>query len=199
MSFHGGLLGVIVAYWIYAARTNVARGDLFDGLSLATAPGLLAVRLGNFINAELYGRLWDGPWAMRFPRYDAPEFGGPAGWETARDAGVTQGLYTPLRHPSQLYEAFGEGLVLYLVLRWLMLRRGVGSGRISAAFLILYGVMRFFIEFVRQPDAELGFVFLGAFTRGQQLCFGMLVAGLVVWALCKRPNPGAAPPETPAG
>jgi phosphatidylglycerol:prolipoprotein diacylglycerol transferase len=196
MSFHGGLLGVIVAYWIYCKRTGVFRGDMFDGLALATAPGLFAVRMGNFINAELYGRPWDGAWAMRFPRYESFRHGkleGIEAWQARYDAGLTENLFTELRHPSQLYEAFAEGLLLFFVLRWLMLRRGVGAGRISAAFLLLYGAMRFGIEFFREPDKGLGLVFLDQFTRGQQLCFGMIVVGLVVLALSRRPNPGRHP------
>jgi phosphatidylglycerol:prolipoprotein diacylglycerol transferase len=199
MSFHGGLLGVIVAYWIYCKRTKTPLGDMFDGLALATTPGLAAVRLGNFVNAELYGRVTDFALAMRFPTYEGPHRHGELrsieAWEAKHEAGITDGMFTELRHPSQLYEAFAEGLVLYLVLRWLMLARGVGAGRIAAAFLIGYGTLRFFVEFVREPDVGLGLVFLDQFTRGQQLCFGMIVAGLVVWALCRRPNPGVPPPE----
>jgi phosphatidylglycerol:prolipoprotein diacylglycerol transferase len=198
MSFHGGLLGVIVAYWIYAWRTGTPRGQLFDGLALATAPGLGVVRLGNFINAELWGRAWNGPWAMRFPLYHEDRFHGTiAGWEKARAAGVPHDLlYGPLRHPSQLYEMLGEGVLLYFVLRWLMLRRGWGGGRISAAFLVGYGVIRFCIEFFREPDEGIGFQVLHL-TRGQLLCSGMILAGLVVWFLCKPftpPAPEAAPP-----
>jgi phosphatidylglycerol:prolipoprotein diacylglycerol transferase len=184
MSFHGGMLGVIVAYWIYTARTGKPRGDFFDGLTLATPLGIMCVRLGNFVNGELYGRPWDGPWAMRFPRYQA--FDGAAGWEQAVGKTSDANLWTELRHPSQLYEALGEGVLLYLVLRWLMLRRGVGGGRIAGLFLVGYGLVRFGIEFVREPDAELGLAFLGILTRGQQLCLGMVLAGLVVLAFCGR-------------
>lgn len=188
MSFHGGLLGVIVAYWVYAARMRVPRGELFDGLALATTPGLVFVRLANFVNAELYGRPWAGPWAMRFPDYEAPGIRGPEHW-------VPGGPMTELRHPSQLYEALGEGVLLFVVLRWLMLRRGVGGGRIAGLFLVLYGLARFTIEFVREPDKDLGLTFLGFLTRGQQLCLGMVVAGLIVLALCgRRPAPAAPGP-----
>jgi len=200
MSFHGGLLGVIVAYWIYAKKAGVGRGELFDGLALATAPGLAAVRMGNFINAELWGRPWDGPWAMRFPLYENFK-SNPDLWVKAKESGLPDAaLYGPLRHPSQLYELTAEGIVLFLVLRYLMLRRGWGGGRISAAFLVCYGVLRFGIEFFRQPDAGIGLGFLGL-SRGQMLCTGMIVAGLVVWAMCKpfAPRaPDARAPEPPA-
>ncbi len=191
MSFHGGLLGVIVAYWIYAARLRIPRGELFDGLALATTPGLFLVRVANFVNAELYGRAWDGPWAMRFPIYDAPGLSGPEQW-------VPGGPLTEPRHPSQLYEALGEGLLLFLALRWLLLRRGVGGGRIAGLFLVLYGLVRFGLEFVREPDKELGFVFLGFLTRGQQLCLGMVLSGLLVLALCGRGRARPTAPPEPA-
>ncbi len=197
MSFHGGLLGVIVAYWIYAKRTGVGRGEMFDGLALATAPGLAAVRFGNFINAELWGRTWDGPWAMRFPLYESPNFRGPELWEKARDSGLPENaLYGPLRHPSQLYEMFAEGILLYFVLRWLMLGRGWGGGRIAAAFLVGYGTFRFIIEFFRQPDTGIGLGFLDL-SRGQMLCVGMVLAGIVVWLMCKPFTPPAGEPEAP--
>lgn len=188
MSFHGGLLGVIAAYWIYARVMRVPRGELFDGLALATTPGLLLVRLANFVNAELYGRVTDSALGMRFPDYETvkPEHWVPGG-----------PVLKDLRHPSQLYEALGEGLLLFLVLRWLMLKRGVGGGRIAGAFLVLYGVVRFTVEFTREPDAGLGLVFLGVLTRGQQLCAGMVLVGLVVLALCGR-APRAEAPAGPA-
>ena len=181
MSFHGGLLGVILAYLIYVRRTKKPLGEFFDGLALATPLGIVCVRLGNFINAELYGRPWDGPWAMRFPRYEA--FDGPQGWEAAVAAGTPKPLYTALRHPSQLYEALGEGLLMFFLLRWLMLRMGVGGGRIAGAFLMGYGTVRFFVEYAREPDSHLKGV-TGLFTRGQQLCLGMILAGLTLLVVC---------------
>ncbi len=204
MSFHGGLLGVIVAYWIYAKRQGVGRGVIFDGLALATAPGLAIVRFGNFVNAELPGRVWDGAWSMRFPLYE--KFGGPRGWENVREQGLPENaLYGPARHPSQLYELFFEGIVLFFLLRWLMLGRGWGGGRIAALFLVGYGAMRFVIEYFREPDTGIGLGFLDL-SRGQVLCVGMVIAGLIVWAMCKpfrAPGPGEplqepSPPETPS-
>jgi len=194
MSFHGGLLGVILAYWIYCKRTETPLGGMFDGLALAATPALFIVRMGNFINAELYGRVWEGAWAMRFPEYDA--LGGPRAWQAALAKTPDRPeLYTELRHPSHLYEAFAEGILLFFFLRWLMLRKGVGGGRIAGVFLVGYGSVRFLIEFVRQPDAGIDFVFLDFFTRGQQLCFGMIAAGLIVlWFSRKNPNPGPNPP-----
>jgi len=200
MSFHGGLLGVIVAYWIYAKRMKVGRGVTFDGLALAAPLGLASVRLANFINAELPGRLWDGAWSMRFPLYD--QFGGPDKWTAIQAKGLPDNaLYGQLRHPSQLYELLGEGILLFLILRWLMIGRGWGGGRISAAFLVCYGVIRFVIEFFRQPDQGIGLGFMDL-SRGQLFCAGMIVAGVIVWLMCKSPRapaladaPSAASPE----
>jgi phosphatidylglycerol:prolipoprotein diacylglycerol transferase len=198
MSFHGGLLGVILAYSIYCWKKKLRLGEMFDGLAFATTPSLFFVRFGNFINAELYGRTWDGPWAMRFPRYES--FGDANGWQKVYDATPERAdLFTALRHPSQLYEACAEGLLLFLILRWLMVKKGIGGGRIAGAFLILYGIFRFFIEFVREPDEGIGIVFLDLFTRGQQLCLGMVIAGLIVWWRSSRnpnPGPGPLPPVT---
>lgn len=187
MSFHGGLLGVIVAYLIYARKTKTSLGELFDGLTLATPIGLFLVRMANFINAELWGRVTTSWVGMRFPDYE--RVGGPENWE-ARG----QPWLPDLRHPSQLYEAFGEGLFLYFLLRWLMLKKGIGGGRIAGLFLIGYGAIRFIVEFFREPDAGLGFVFLDLFTRGQQLCFVMVLAGIIVlYKSRNNPNPGPSP------
>jgi phosphatidylglycerol:prolipoprotein diacylglycerol transferase len=181
MSFHGGLVGVAVAYWIYAVATKVRFRDLADGLALATPLGIVCVRIANFVNGELYGRPWDGPWAMRFPRYDL------------KTAQLVE--WTEPRHPSQIYQGLTEGLLLFLVLRWLMLSRGWGGGRVAAAFVLGYGVLRFGTEFFREPDANLGYVFLGL-TAGQLLCLGMVVAGTLALVLLPRtPAPAlAAPP-----
>ena len=153
MSFHGGLLGVVIASLIFCRRrklTILLTGDIL----VTSAPiGLGLGRLGNFINGELWGRVTDHPWGMVFP-------GGGA---------------LP-RHPSQLYEAFFEGLVLFVIL-YLLHRRKVTAGIPFFSFFIGYGLFRFLIEFVRQPDAHLGFLWGGA-TMGQLLSLPMVVFGL---------------------
>ena len=183
MSFHGGLIGVALAYIWYARRHKAPLGDLCDGLALATTPGLGIVRVANYINAEHYGTVTDLPWATRFPAYH----GRPQDWTKFGSRWLED-----LRHPSQLYEALGEGLLLFLVLRYLLIRRKWGAGRIAGAFLVSYAIVRFLLEYVREPDEPLGQVFLGAFTRGQQLSFFMFGAGLVVLWICHkrglRPN-----------
>jgi phosphatidylglycerol:prolipoprotein diacylglycerol transferase len=175
MSFHGGMGGVILAYFIYALKHRIPFRHLGDGLALATAPGIAVVRLANFVNAELWGRPWDGPWAMRFPVYHIEK-----PWDGAWDV--------VLRHPSQLYQMLGEGLALFLVMRWAMLKKGWGGGRIGCIFLFGYGAFRFVAEFFREPDKGLGFDVLGL-TRGQEFCAAMMVVGLVAFALLRRSEP----------
>ena len=188
MSFHGGLLGVVIAYVLWARKARIPFGDLGDGLALATAPGLLCVRLANFINAELYGTVTDVAWGMRFPNYE----NGPEKWEA-----LGKPMVPGVRHPSQLYEAFAEGLLLFFVLRWLMLRKGLGGGRIAGVFLIGYGLIRFALEFVRLPDKQLGRYALGL-TQGQLLSSIMIVLGLITLYVChkRRSKPGHYDPET---
>ena len=168
-----------IACAFFAWRHRVPFLDVADTLALAGTPGLFFGRLGNFINAELYGRPTDVPWAMIFP---------------------TDPLGVP-RHPSQLYEALGEGLALFLALRALE-RRAVGGGwyrpgLLSAAFLVGYGLVRFLVEFTRQPDRQLGLV-LGPLSMGQVLSSTMFIIGLLwlilLYRRSRRPR-GAAPGE----
>jgi phosphatidylglycerol:prolipoprotein diacylglycerol transferase len=206
LSFHGGLAGVFVASLLFARRRKVSWGRLADGLALAAPPGLLVVRLANFVNGELFGRIappWL-PWGMRFPTDPAalalsPELAraGPLSWHDAyaglRASGAWEAIagQVPLRHPSQLYEAALEGLGIGVVLWW-MYARGrdrLAPGTLGAAFLLLYAAARFLIEFTRQPDAQfvtpahpLGTV-LGPLSMGQLL--SLLLAGcgvaLLLW------------------
>lgn len=157
MSFHGGLIGVIVAAWIF---TKIKKFDFFtltDILVLTAPIGLGLGRIGNFINGELYGRVTDVPWAMVFPE------GGPLP-----------------RHPSQLYEAALEGFLLFLIL-WFFKDKIRKPGLISSIFLILYGAFRFFVEFFREPDPQIGYI-LGVFTMGQVLCTVMIVGGICLFS-----------------
>lgn len=154
MSFHGGLLGVLVAVAIFCARRGKRFLSVMDFVAPLVPLGLAAGRMGNFINGELWGRPTDLPWGVVFPQ--------------AGDALA--------RHPSQLYEFGGEGLLLFALLWWYSSRpRGVGA--VSGMFLLGYAVMRFLAEFGRQPDAFLGFVLEGL-TMGQILSLPMAVAGI---------------------
>ena len=160
MSFHGGLLGVLGAFW-YFART---RGRTFLEVSDFIAPlipqGLFFGRLGNFINGELWGKVSDVPWAVVFP-----------------GAG-------PLpRHPSQLYEAALEGLLLFIIL-WVFSLKPRKVGAVSGLFALAYGVFRFAVEFVRMPDVQLGYLAFGWLTMGQLLCVPLILAG--AWLLCRK-------------
>ena len=161
LSFHGAVIGMTIATLLFAWRHRVPFWQLADTLALAGTPGLFFGRLGNFINGELYGRPTHVPWAMVFP---------------------TDPLRLP-RHPSQLYEAIAEGIVLFLLLRALE-RRSVARGwyrpgLLAGTFLLGYGIIRFTLEFTRQPDAQLGLV-VGPFSMGQLLSSAMVVFGGVL-------------------
>lgn len=162
MSFHGGLIGIITAMILFAWRRGFSPFAIGDIVAAVGPIGLFLGRLANFVNGELYGRPTDVPWGVVFPGApDAP------------------------RHPSQLYEAALEGVVLFIILAVLARRRSIRMrpGVIGGVFLAGYGFFRFLVEFVREPDAQLGFLWLGA-TMGQILSLPMIVIGLgmVVWA-----------------
>jgi phosphatidylglycerol:prolipoprotein diacylglycerol transferase len=153
MSYHGGVIAVLAGTIFFCRRRRIAFWRFADLISPAIPLGYTFGRIGNFINGELYGRATTAAWGMVFP---------------------LDPLHL-LRHPSQLYEAFFEGIVLFAVL-WLIRRKSPFDGALFAFYLIGYGAVRFCIEFFRQPDAQLGFV-LGPFSMGQLLCFLMIAAG----------------------
>jgi phosphatidylglycerol:prolipoprotein diacylglycerol transferase len=163
MAFHGGLLGVIVACWLFARRHEVPFLRLMDFVAPLVPLGLAAGRMGNFINGELWGRATDLPWAMVFPQ---------------------SGTDVP-RHPSQLYQFAGEGLLLFLIV-WLYARRPRPVGRIAGMFLLGYGALRFLAEFAREPDAFLGLLAAGL-TMGQLLSVPMVLGGLYLLLRPTRP------------
>lgn len=187
LSFHGAALGMAIACGLFAWRKHMPWLMVTDGLAFCAPQGLFFGRLGNFINGELYGRATTVPWAMIFP--NDPQ-------------------HVP-RHPSQLYEALCEGVLLGTAL-WLLQQRlaqrahqnggNLRDGYLSAAFLVGYGIIRFLVEFTRQPDAQLGFV-LGPFSMGQLLSTLMIVAGLALaFAAHVRPPRRIEPriePSTP--
>jgi phosphatidylglycerol:prolipoprotein diacylglycerol transferase len=161
MSFHGGLLGVVASLLLFCRRRHYSPLSIGD-LAVTAAPiGLGLGRLGNFINGELWGRITDVPWAVVFPA---------AGPEP--------------RHPSQLYEAVLEGPLLFCCL-WYLHRRGVRPGIPFFSFFLLYGLFRFLVEFVRQPDAHLGYLWAGA-TMGQLLSLPMILFGVAGLLYLKR-------------
>jgi len=168
MSFHGGMLGVLVAAAWFARKTGRHFIDVTDFGVPVVPIGLGAGRFGNFINAELWGRTTDLPWGVVFP-----------------GAG-------PLpRHPSQLYEALLEGVVLFALLWWSS-SKARPRYTVSGLFLVGYGTFRFVVEFFREPDAHLGFLFLDWVTMGQLLSLPMILAGLVFFAAARRAGTPAA-------
>ena len=170
MSFHGGLVGVLVAMYIYA-RLSTPRRSFFavmDFIAPAVPPGLFAGRIGNFINGELWGKVTDVPWAIIYE-------GQP-------------------RHPSQLYEAALEGVLLFLIL-WLYSMRPRPVRAVSGVFALGYGCFRFLMEFVRVPDKQLGYLAFGWLTMGQLLCIPLILVGVLLIALAyASPRAPAAEP-----
>jgi phosphatidylglycerol:prolipoprotein diacylglycerol transferase len=156
MSFHGGMLGVFVAMWWFAKKQNCTVMQLTDIIAPLAPIGLGAGRIGNFINGELWGRTTDVPWAMVFP----------TGGEFAR-------------HPSQLYEAFLEGLVLFVIM-WIYTSKPRPTMAATGLAVLLYGCFRFFVEFFRMPDAHLGYLALDWVTMGQILSTPMIIIGALM-------------------
>lgn len=250
LAFHGGLLGVIIAMLWFAHRNKLNAMRLGDAIAMAVPPGVFFVRMANFINGELYGRITEAGvgLSMRFPtdptaqrllglsdtwtmrdrelavRYamgkeewgdiadklsQVDSRGAPIDWEAIQPGLNWEAIadQVPYRHPSQLYEGFGEGLAVGLMLLAVYLatrRRPLRPGTYGALFLMGYAVVRFFIEFLRQPDRQftgpddpVGTVFLGM-TMGQTLCVGMIVAGVLVLVANRRyPRTELVPPQDP--
>ena len=155
MSFHGGFLGTCVALWVFCRKKGFSPYPIADLAAGATPIGLGLGRIGNFINGELFGRESDVSWCMVFPQ------GGPV-----------------CRHPSQLYEAALEGLLLFIVLT-IINRVSTPPGTIFWSFISGYGLTRFSVEYFRQPDIHLGFI-IGTFTMGQLLCIPMILVGILM-------------------
>ena len=158
MSFHGGLIGMIFAIYIFTKQNNLSFFYLSDLVSIVAPIGLFLGRISNFINTELYGRVTDFPFAFIYPLIDNNP-----------------------RHPSQLYEAFFEGVVLFIILYLIFIKNSkkYSAGIISAYFLILYSIFRFLIEFLREPDLHLG-LYLNYFSMGQILCIPIFFAGILI-------------------
>jgi len=171
MSFHGGFLGVLLAMVLFARRTGKPWLGVMDFVAPLVPIGIAAGRLGNFINAELWGRVTDVPWAVVFPQVDRLP-----------------------RHPSQLYEMALEGVLLFLLL-WLYSARPRPVGAVSGLFLVGYGGGRFLAEFTREPDSFVGFLAFGL-TMGQWLSAPMIVAGIWLLVLAYR-RPTADLQQTP--
>ncbi len=162
MSYHGGAIGVLLAAFFFCRKKGISFWKMVELFSPAVPLGYTFGRIGNFINGELYGRVTTVPWGMYFPLDSLHQ----------------------LRHPSQLYEALFEGLVLFVLL-WSLRRRSPFDGFLFAAYLFGYGFVRFFIEYFREPDSQLGLIWGGIFSMGQALCLLMMAASVLVYFLCK--------------
>ena len=166
MSFHGGFLGVMIGQALYARSIGLQPFQVIDVTATVAGMGLFFGRLGNFINGELWGRPTDVPWAMIFPQVDALP-----------------------RHPSMLYEAILEGLLMLGIMLW-FLSRPRPAGAATGLSILVYGLARFAVEFVREPDAQLGFIAWGWLTMGQILSTPMIIGGtgLIMWAYQRDPQ-----------
>lgn len=166
LSFHGAVVGLFLGAFYFGKRYKLPGLQITDAISFSGGVGIMAGRIGNFINGELYGRVTDVPWGIVFPG------GGP---------------YP--RHPSQLYESFFEGFVVFLIL-WTLRKRFKFYGVATGLFFTMYGIFRYFIEFFREADAQLGYYFGGTTTMGQILCLIQIIFGLsVVYYAIKKRDP----------
>ena len=157
MSFHGGLIGVIIATYLYAKRNGISALILLDYISLSAPIGLFFGRLANFINGELIGKPTNNSWGVIFPNID-----------------------NVLRHPSQLYEALLEGILLFIVLNVIFFREHYKTGQCSLLFLIFYGFFRIFSEFFREPDIQIGYL-IGQISLGMVLSLFMIFIGTIAY------------------
>ncbi len=180
MSFHGGLIGVLTAIYVFARRHGMRFFQVGDFLAPLVPIGLMSGRIGNFINGELWGGRTDVPWGMRLP---CERFPSQCADQTP------EALWSPPVHPSQLYEAALEGLALFLIV-WLFSSRPRPTMAVSGLFLLGYGTFRFLVELIRIPDAHIGYLAFGWLTMGQLLTLPMLIAGaaLLFLAYARRPS-----------
>ena len=165
MSFHGGLIGVILSCVIFGKKHKINSFIFLDLVALSAPIGIFFGRIANFINSELYGRATDLPWGVQFVLIDNIK-----------------------RHPSQIYEAFFEGIILFFILNYLFKRKYIVTpGKLSALFLIFYSLFRYSLEFFRVPDPQIGFLFLNS-TLGQIISLLFFVIGVLLFYLKKNEN-----------
>ncbi|OUV60001.1 MAG: prolipoprotein diacylglyceryl transferase [Candidatus Pelagibacter sp. TMED128] len=157
MSFHGALIGVILGTYSFAIKKNIPTFFLLDIIAFVAPIGIFFGRIANFINGELIGKTTDVFWGVIFPKID-----------------------NSLRHPSQLYEAFFEGIVLFIIMYSILFRKNYKTGTCSYMFLIFYGIFRTFSEFFREPDSQIGYLF-GPISMGMILSFLMILAGTIIF------------------
>jgi len=204
MSYHGGAFGGLLAVVLFAKLKKYSFREIGDMFTAAIPLGYTFGRIGNFINAELYGRVTSMPWGMIFPKASKLEASEPWVQEVAGNTGIslTETMVNLPRHPSQLYEAVFEGIVLWAII-WFFRNRKPFKGFLIGLYFLGYGLIRFIIEYFREPDSHLGYRFefvkttldpayahpLLSFSTGQILCFIMILFGLAWIIICSRlPN-----------
>lgn len=166
MSFHGGIIGFVLATYLFTKKYNIDFFRFTDICAIVVPIGIMLGRVANFINGELYGRITSMPWGVVFPYSDGNA-----------------------RHPSQIYESLTEGVLLLLILSYLAIKRNYikHKGIISSLFLMLYAIFRFIIEFFREPDAKVGYIFK-LITLGQILCVMMFLCGIIIFLMLGKSN-----------
>ena len=157
MSFHGGLLGVIIATYVFSKRNNINTFLFLDLISMSAPIGIFLGRIANFINSELYGRETNLYWSVKFERID-----------------------NAFRHPSQIYEAIFEGIVLFIILNLIHKKISTKNGLISSLFVIFYSIFRFFIEFTREPDSQIGLILFNM-SLGQIISIIFFITGIILF------------------
>lgn len=189
MSFHGGLLGVLAAVAWWSRKHRLHFFDSVDFIAPLVPPGLGFGRLGNYIGGELWGHPTDAPWGVVF-RHALPADLADLPADALRKLHETGALDAYARHPSQLYQAFLEGVLMFAVLWWFS-RKPRPRYAVSGVFALLYGVFRFIVEFVREPDAHIGYLAFGWLTMGQVLSIPLVLIGLwLLWLSRRAPTLG---------
>ena len=185
MSFHGGLIGVMTALWLFGRQRGMGLWQVTDFVAPLVPPGLFAGRIGNFINGELWGRPTDAPWGMQVPCEKLGQYcrGLPDGTE-----------WSPPLHATQLYEAALEGIALFVILWWFSAKPRPTMA-VSGLFLLCYGLFRFLVELVRLPDAHIGYLAFDWLTMGHVLTLPMILLGVFLLAYAYR---STRPSESPA-
>jgi len=196
MSFHGGLVGVLVASWWWARKYRLHFFDMVDFVAPLVPPGLGLGRLGNFINGELWGKYTEAGWGVVFSRAERDLVGlDEAALQRMHDAGM---LDVMARHPSQLYQLALEGVLMFCVLWWFS-RQPRPRYAVAGMFALLYGCFRFVVEFVRIPDEQIGYIAFDWLTMGQVLSFPLVALGLVLLWLSRRAPTLQPQPLPPSG
>ncbi len=162
MSFHGALIGIIIGVYLFSKKKDILTFFMLDIIACVAPIGIFFGRIANFINSELIGKVTNVPWSVVFPLVDRQS-----------------------RHPSQLYEAMLEGVILFLILNILIFKKKYKVGSSSCLFLIFYGIFRILSEIFREPDAHIGYLF-GVFSMGTLLSFLMILSGFVIYSILKK-------------